>query len=169
MHAVHEVGHVGGAWLTGGRVARVVLNPLTISRTDLAENSHPLVVVWAGPIIGVLAPLAVWVAAAWVRIPGRYVLRFFAGFCLIANGAYLSAGSFDRIGDCGEMLRQGSPVWHLWLFGAISIPGGLLLWHRQGTYFGIGTGGGKINTRVAYVTLAASLMLLALGLAVNGK
>jgi len=33
MQAVHEFGHVLGAWLTGGRVERVVLSPLTISRT----------------------------------------------------------------------------------------------------------------------------------------
>ena len=49
MQAVHEAGHVLGAWLTGGRVARVVLHPLTISRTDLAENPWPLAVVWARP------------------------------------------------------------------------------------------------------------------------
>lgn len=47
MQAVHEAGHVVGAWLTDGRVARVVLHPLTISRTDLAENPRPLAVVWA--------------------------------------------------------------------------------------------------------------------------
>ena len=46
MQAVHELGHVFGAWLTGGRVQQVVLHPLTISRTDLAENPSPLVVVW---------------------------------------------------------------------------------------------------------------------------
>lgn len=45
MQAIHECGHVLGAWLTGGQVARVVLNPLTLSRTDLAENPRPLVVV----------------------------------------------------------------------------------------------------------------------------
>lgn len=52
MQAVHEAGHVLGAWVTGGRVAQVVLWPLTISRTDLAENPHPAVVVCVGPICG---------------------------------------------------------------------------------------------------------------------
>jgi hypothetical protein len=56
MQAVHELGHVLGAWLTGGRVTAVVLNPLTISRTDLAENPQPLFVVWAGPAFGVVFP-----------------------------------------------------------------------------------------------------------------
>ena len=36
MQAVHEAGHVLGARVTGGRVERIVLYPLTISRTDLA-------------------------------------------------------------------------------------------------------------------------------------
>lgn len=53
MQAVHELGHVAGAWLTGGRVERVVLHPLTISRTDLATNPHPLPVVWAGPVVSI--------------------------------------------------------------------------------------------------------------------
>src|SRR5260221_4916233 len=35
MQAVHELGHVIGAWLTGGQVSQVVLHPLTISRTHL--------------------------------------------------------------------------------------------------------------------------------------
>jgi hypothetical protein len=30
MQAVHETGHVLGAWLTGGGIARVVLWPLSI-------------------------------------------------------------------------------------------------------------------------------------------
>jgi hypothetical protein len=53
MQAIHESGHVLGAWLTGGRVARMVLHPLTISRTELAHNPNPLAVVWAGPVFGV--------------------------------------------------------------------------------------------------------------------
>lgn len=64
MQAVHEFGHVVGAWLTGGQVDRVVLHPLTISRTDLARNPHPLLVVWAGPVFGCLLPLDAW---GWPR------------------------------------------------------------------------------------------------------
>src|SRR5438105_14300049 len=108
MQAVHESGHVLGAWLTGGRVLRVVLHPLTISRTDLADNPHPLIVVWAGPVVGVAIPLLLWLIFAATRLPAAFVVRFFAGFCLIANGLYIGVGSFGRIGDCGEMLRHGS-------------------------------------------------------------
>src|SRR5688572_11187264 len=100
MQAVHEFGHMCGAWLTGGQVRRVVLHPLTISRTDLAVNPQPLVVVWAGPIFGVLVPLAIWLIAAACLFPGASVLRFFAGFCLVANGLYIGIGSFEGAGDC---------------------------------------------------------------------
>jgi hypothetical protein len=95
MQAVHELGHVVGAWVTGGKVTKVVLYPLTISRTDLAENPHPLVVVWCGPILGVVLPMILWGLAASFVMPGAFV-RFFAGFYLIANGAYIAFGSFDR-------------------------------------------------------------------------
>src|SRR5437899_8178546 len=135
MQAVHESGHVLGARFTGGRVARVVLSPLTISRTDLADNPRPLIVVWAGPAFGAVAPLLLWAIAALVRMRGAFVLRFFAGFCLLANGLYIGVGSFGRIGDCGDMLRHGSAPWHLWLFGAATAPTGLWLWHRQGPSF----------------------------------
>jgi hypothetical protein len=115
MQAVHELGHCLGAWVSGGQVAKVVWYPLTISRTDLAYNPHPLLVVWSGPVIGVLLPLATWGVTLAIRGPGAFVNRFFAGFCMVANGAYIAFGSFDGIGDCGTMLRYGSPMWSLWL------------------------------------------------------
>jgi hypothetical protein len=72
------------------------------------------------------------------RLSFAFVLRFFAGFCLVANGLYIGLGSFGRVGDCGEMLRHGSPPWHLWLFGAITVPAGFWLWHGLGPAFGLG-------------------------------
>lgn len=167
MQAVHESGHALAAYLTGGHVARMVLHPLTISRTDLDENPHPLLVVWAGPLLGVLLPLALWgVALGW---RGAFVLRFFAGFCLIANGAYLAGGSFDGVGDCGVMLRHGSALWQLWLFGAVTMPAGLWLWHRQGGHFGLGQPGGQIEPWIAYASLVACLALIVLALVVDGE
>jgi hypothetical protein len=167
MQAVHEAGHVVCAWLTGGQVAKVVLHPLTFSRTDLAHNPRPLVVVWAGPILGSLAPLLLWCIAAAARMRGVFVLRFFAGFCLVANGAYIAGGSHFRIGDCGEMLRHGSPLWLLWLFGAVTAPIGLLLWHRQGSCFGLGLAEGQVDRWVGYGTLATCSILLAIAFVVG--
>lgn len=169
MQAVHECGHVLGAWLTGGRVERVVLWPLTISRTDLAHNPSPLLVVWAGPLFGVVVPLLLWLLAALARLPGAFMLRFFAGFCLLANGLYVGVGSFDGVGDCGEMLRHGSQLWQLWLFGAVTAPAGLWLWHKLGSHFGLGRAKGAVNPKVAYATLAVCALLLVLGFAVGGE
>jgi hypothetical protein len=101
-------------------------------------------------------------------MPGAYVLRFFAGFCLVANGAYIAGGSFDRVGDCGEMLRRGSAMWHLWLFGAITVPAGFWLWHRQGPHFGLGLAHGRVSLGVTYATLAAFVALLVLGFIIDG-
>ena len=88
MQVVHELGHVLVASMTGAEVTKVALHPLIVSRTDLGENPHPLAVVWAGPIIGSALPLTAFGLAAACRLPGVYLFRFFAGFCLIAVIAY---------------------------------------------------------------------------------
>jgi hypothetical protein len=147
----------------------VVLNPLTTSRTDLSHNPSPLVVVWSGPAIGAVAPLLIWVIAAALSSPGAFVLRFFAGFCCVANGLYIGAGSFGRIGDCGEMLRHGSDLWQLWLFGGLTVPVGLCLWHGQSRHFGVGPAKMQVDRGVAYFSLLAFIALLVLGLVVAGE
>jgi hypothetical protein len=164
MQAMHEFGHVCGAWLTGGQVARVILHPLTFSRTDMVHNPSPLLVVWAGPVVGVALPLLLWLAALAVRWRGAFVLRFFAGFCLLANGVYIGFGSFDRVGDCGVMLRHGSSLWHLWLFGALAAPLGMWLWHGLGADFGFGPARREVHRGVAYGTLVACVALVVMGL-----
>jgi hypothetical protein len=169
MMAVHEFGHVAGAWGTGGTVAQVVLHPLTISRTDLAHNPHPLAVVWAGPVVGALLPLLAWALAVALWWPGAYLLRFFAGFCLVANGAYIGVGSVEGIGDAGEMLRLGSPVWLLWGFGAVTAPAGLFLWHRLGEHFGLGAARGQVSRPAAYLCLLALVVLVSVEWFLGGE
>lgn len=167
MQAVHELGHVMGAWVSGGRVSCVVLHPLTISRTDLAVNPHPLIVVWAGPVLGSLIPLGLWGVAIWLRLNEAFLARFFAGFCLVTNGLYIGVGSFDRVGDCGEMLKHGSPVWALWLFGGITTLLGLVIWHRQGRNFGGGQDAMEISRGSLIVSVLSCVVLLLLGLVVG--
>lgn len=169
MQLLHETGHIVAAKCTGGRVSRVVLDPTTISRTDLTSNPRPLVVVWAGPIVGATVPLVFWGAAIGLRLSAAFLMRFFAGFCLIANGLYISFGSIDGVGDCGEMLRYGSTPWQLWLFGALTVPVGLWLWHGQGSHFGFGKRACSINSRMAIGCLATTTALLVFGLVVGGK
>jgi hypothetical protein len=166
MQAVHELGHVVGAIATGGRVERVVLHPLTISRTDVSPNPFPLLVVWAGPVVGVFLPLGLLLAAKWAKFKSAYLIQFFAGFCLIANGAYIGVGSFGRIGDAGDMLRHGSPIGCLWLFGVATFPFGLYLWNGLGRHFGLGAAG-KVERSAAYASCALLLLTVVLELALS--
>ena len=158
MMVVHELGHVVGACCTGATVEKVVLHPLAISRTDVGNNQNPLVVIWAGPILGVLLPLALLAVARKAKWTGSSLVKFFAGFCLVANGAYIGYGSFDQIGDAGDLIRHGSPVWALWLFGVATIPFGFWLWNGLGPSFGLGTAKGEVKRRLAY--LSAGLLAL---------
>jgi hypothetical protein len=153
MQAVHELGHVAGAAVSGGRVGYVVLHPARISYTHVEANPRPLVVAWSGPLVGVAAPLAALAIFRWAKLPGWHLLQFFAGFCLVANGAYLACGSLGEIGDAGDLLRHGAPLWLLWLFGLVTIPIGLWLWNGLGPYFGLGGRGGEASAVAAYVML----------------
>ena len=166
MQGVHELGHVLGASLTGGAVRRVILHPLMISRTDVEPNPHPLFVIWAGPILGVIVPLVIWGITAALGVPAAWLTRFFAGFCLLANGLYIGCGSLNGVGDAGDMLRHGSPIWTLWLFGLATAPAGLALWNGLGSHFGFGKPSTAIDSRLAFGSLATLLITAAVMAAV---
>lgn len=134
MMGVHELGHVLGGVFTGGSISRVVLHPFSISRTDLSVNPAPALVVWAGPVLGVLLPLLFWLTGHLLQTSVVSLLQFFAGFCLIANGAYIAGGAMEGIGDCGVMLQTGTPLWVMWGFGLLTVPAGFWLWHRLGSF-----------------------------------
>jgi hypothetical protein len=150
MMAVHELGHVLAAAVTGGRVLRVVLHPLAISRTYVMPNPAPLAVAWSGPLVGVSLPVACWALCHGARWPVVHLLRFFAGFCLIANGSYIGLGSLGGVGDAGVMLAHGTPAWMMWLFGGLCLAAGLRLWHGLGPQFGLAPDGNPVEPREAY-------------------
>jgi hypothetical protein len=129
MMALHEAGHALHAFTSGGRVARVSIPLLDFSRTDLSANPHPLWVAWGGPVWGCLIPLGLLLAARPLR-GWRNAARTFAGFCLIANGAYIGLGPWMTAGDGHDLLRHGAPAWTLVAFGVAALAAGLLLWHR---------------------------------------
>jgi hypothetical protein len=54
------------------------------------------------------------------------------------------------------------------LFGAIAVPMGIWLWSGQGENFGLGDAQGKVSHRVACGCLAIFLLLVLLGLLVDG-
>ena len=169
MQAVHELGHVLGAWATGGTVTKVVLHPLTISRTDVNPNPRPLLVVWAGPVLGVVLPLLAFGIAQCLKWPGLYLFQFFAGFCLIANGAYIGGGSLEGFADAGDMLRHGSSVWQLIVFGVISVAFGLYLWNGLGVEFGLGEAHGRVSRSAAIVAFALFVVVAGVELLVGSR
>ena len=167
MMAVHETGHVTGAALTGGRVTQVVLHPLSISRTDVEPNPDPLLVAWAGPVLGLLLPIVLWSTLRALKSPAAFLARFFAGFCAVANGLYLGIGSFDRVGDAGDLLRSGASLWHLWLFGTLATLAGFRIWHGQAKSFGFGRNSRPVSWRIVRMTTALLAVVVSLELALN--
>jgi hypothetical protein len=169
MQVVHEAGHVIAVWAAGGEIARVVLHPLTISRTDVAVDPIPLLTVWAGPLVGVLGPLMAFAFVRVARLPLSYLLRFFAGFCLVANGAYIGIGAFAGVGDAGQMLRHGTPILCLFAFGVATLPVGLWLWHGLGRYFGLGPNARPAEPSAAYLCAVLLLLTVLVELAFSGR
>lgn len=160
---VHEGGHVLVAWLTGGRLSELALHPLQISWSAFSPNPRPLLVAWGGPMLGALLPWPVWWLAQCAGFSRAYLLRTFAGFCLLANGAYLVVDAFDRSGDGGTLLRHGASLWQLLLFGALTMPAGAWLWRGLGPHFGL-TAGGRANRRDGWAMLGVVALIVALEL-----
>jgi hypothetical protein len=113
-------------------VSRVSLPFIGFSQTFFRFNPHAHFVVWGGPLWGSILPLATWLAMPKRWRGARRVIQFFAGFCLIANGAYLGIGWTMRAGDARDLLAHGTPVWVMISFGAIAMGTGLYLWHLLG-------------------------------------
>ena len=161
MMAVHELGHVLAAWTSGGVVERIDLHPLVLSHTMLAANPCPLYVAWGGPILGCLFPLALLGIVKLFAKPYDYLAAFFAGFCLVANGAYLGGGTFsggnaldgNTLDDGAVILNSGGEVWQLLLFALLTVPSGLWLLNGLGKHFGLvkGASRGKVDHKAAVV------------------
>jgi hypothetical protein len=161
MMIVHESGHAIAAWVSGGRVVRVVLHPLAFSRTDVSPNPHPLLVVWSGPVWGAAVPLGLWMTARARKMRLAFLLRFFAGFCLIANGVYLASAAVVPAGDTEDLLRLGTPLWAVAAAGIAAFAGGLTAWNRLGPRFGFN---GQSVDRATVTAAAVSLGLLIAGM-----
>jgi hypothetical protein len=134
MQVVHELGHVLGAWCSGAMVERVVMLP--ISRTDTANVEYPLLVYGAGALFGAVFPVLLWLIVRQFRWKTAYLFRFFAGFCLVANGAYIGC-DFSVTGptDAGLLIEHGANRLLLILFGIVCVATGLFLWHGQSRFF----------------------------------
>jgi len=169
MMIVHESGHVLGAVCSGGTVRRVVWHPAVISRTDVQPNPHPLVEVWAGPLVGSTAPLMIALMSSAFRLRTAYLMWTVAGFCLLANGAYIGIGSIDPIGDASELLAHGMPRWPMAAFGIVGVTGGMWIWHRVSPRFGFGASPMPIDARHAYGMFAVAALATVVGFAIGDR
>lgn len=149
LMAVHELGHVLHAYLSGGQVSLVYFHPFDFSRTDLSVNPHPQFVAWGGPIWGCIIPLIVYWIILWLRLGFRKLACFFASLCLVVNGAYIGVGWILKAGDAGTLLRHGASPWVMSVAGMLALAAGLYLWHRLGPRFGLAASGGPIKERQA--------------------
>lgn len=108
MVLTHEIGHLLGGWLGGGRLVECDLAPWRLPYSFHNPDPRPKLTLWAGPLVGVLAPLLV---ATAIRHRWSW---FIADFCLLANGVYLAlAGlSGERLLDTPRMIVAGvHPLW----------------------------------------------------------
>lgn len=155
MMVVHECGHVVAACITGATIEQVVLHPLSISRTDLGENPNPLLVSWTGALVGSVVPLMAWALVQWCAVKWSPMVRFFAGFCQVANGVFLGFGAWTGDGDAGDLLRAGAASWQLICFGFFAIAVGLWLWHGLGSAFALRNN----PVRISWHSMAATSIL----------
>ncbi|HWB11081.1 MAG TPA: M50 family metallopeptidase [Pirellulales bacterium] len=139
MTATHEFGHVLHVWLSGGRVVGVELPPRGLGHTRVSLNPHPQFVAWGGACWGSILGTSAIVFTRRGAL-SRWCGRFFAGTCLIANGAYLGIGGLfgdpNGADDAHELLRQGAHAWQLQLFGLVAASAGLVVRHRLGRRLG---------------------------------
>jgi len=136
MMAVHEAGHCLGAVATGARIETVEIPLAGFSRTDFSGGSCPLLVVWAGPVVGAFLPVALLALLRVVGPRARHAVLFSVGFCLLANGAYIGMGASAALGDCRQLAQYGSPKWTMVAFGSVAFACGLYMWHRMGPWRG---------------------------------
>jgi hypothetical protein len=162
MMLVHECGHILAARLSGGTVRKLVWYPAALSRTDVSPNPHPAIETWAGPMYGSIAPLALAIAVSATGARIAYLFWFFAGFCLLANGAYIGVGSFWPVGDAKVLLINGASRSSLGVFGLAAVMSGLLILDRVSPWLGFGTSPKFVRKKDVLLTVLAAAVVTAI-------
>ncbi len=122
MVTTHEAGHLVGGWASGAELTACDLAPWRLPYSIHHPDPHPKVTLWAGPLIGVLLPLA---TAIVFRHRSVWLV---ADFRLIANGSYLALAfaSDDRFLDTTRLLDAGTHPLGIVAFCLATIPTGYI-------------------------------------------
>ncbi|MCP4177698.1 MAG: hypothetical protein GY756_08020 [bacterium] len=129
MMVIHEFGHIISVLIFGGKINKLILYSWKFTYTIRSGSLHPLIDLWAGPVIGVLIPLIFYLIARKLRV--GFFWGMFSGFCLIANGIYIGIGWINKIGDTKEMINLGSPIYFMLIFSIVCTVSGLFIWHIE--------------------------------------
>jgi hypothetical protein len=126
MTLTHECGHIVGGILCGATLTDFDLAPWRMPYSLHSPDPHPLITLWAGPLIGVGIPLT---AASIIRSSWAW---FIADFCLLANGSYLALAwlSGDRFLDTPRLLAAGAHPASIVIYCALTIGLGYV-WFRS--------------------------------------
>lgn len=169
MMLVHELGHVIAAWSTGSRVEAVRVPWLGFSQTIVPTTDWPRVVAAGGPALGSALPMLAWLIMRSVprirRGTACAIARFFAGFCLLANGAYIGSAVLLPVGDSEDLVRMGVPAWMLALIGWSAAAAGVAIWNGTAKNFGTST---RIDEELVGITPMHAMTCMVCVLALVG-
>lgn len=127
MTFTHEVGHLVGGWIGGATLTDFDIIPWHLPYSVHHPDPHPLLTLWSGPVLGVIAPctLAILFRHRW--------LVFVADFCLLANGIYLTLAwiAGDRLLDTPRLLSAGAPPLLIAMFCMLATGMGYVRFRRD--------------------------------------
>lgn len=121
---IHELGHVLGAWATGGRLVLVNVRPFVFSTTLVEPNPMPGVVLWSGFLLGWL--VALFAIPLWrVHVhPVGPIAKAWSAYCWLSMGSYLALAMGERFSDTGLLLKLGwSPLLLCCVGGGVAVAG----------------------------------------------
>jgi hypothetical protein len=103
------------------------IRPWHLPLSLLANDSHPLATLWAGPVLGCVFPLIV------AATTGRPACWFIAWFCVLANASYLLLGYLSGDGqlDSAKMIAAGSRPIEILGAAALALPIGYIQFRRS--------------------------------------
>ncbi len=168
MQAVHELGHLVGAWMSQATVERVVLHPLTISRmmSDITHSHFWLSGLDQSWVRDSVHSVAGQLLGKLVQCVSAALLRR-----VLPRGQWLLHRS-RIIGSCRGLRRDASvrqSTLDAVVVGSTMAPAGLWLWNGQSPYFGWGGDLGKIDPRAVRVSVIAFVSLIVLGLLIGNR